>query len=371
MYFTKQEFLNFMQRYAPKEFAESYDNVGLLVDSSKDEIKKVLFALDAGLDVIDKAKELDAQLVFTHHPIMFGKGINQLGFGSRDEKIIRALIQNDIALYSAHTNLDSCKNGINDSLCTILGIKNHHSIAPQDACCHKICVFVPQDSGQKVFDAACDAGAAEHGNYSRCSFSCQGKGTFLPKGTAKPYIGKVGTFEIANEVKLEFLAPKAKIDSVVKAITDAHPYETPAIDVLKICNCDEEIGLARIGEISPITLKSFISKLKKALNIKNVRYNGETDKIIKNVAVACGSGGSMLKKAVACGADVLVSGDISHHVALEAREMGIALIDAGHYETERIILPILINSLQEYNIKLEYKTEFILYSEEKPGMFFG
>ncbi len=98
----------------------------------------------------------------------------------------------------------------------------------------KIFVTIPLSSVKNVRNAVCDAGAGVIGNYTFCTYSVKGKGTFLPNDNANPYIGKKSKFEEVKEEKLEFVCPVEKVKAVITALRKAHPYEEPAIDIVPL-----------------------------------------------------------------------------------------------------------------------------------------
>lgn len=112
-----------MEKIAPPFLKESYDNVGLMVGDKEKEVKKVLLALDCTKNVIKEAESVNADLIITHHPLLFRKPSRIVRDDLQGWKIIE-LIKNDISLYSSHTNLDSVKGGINEEIVNLLGFKN-------------------------------------------------------------------------------------------------------------------------------------------------------------------------------------------------------------------------------------------------------
>lgn len=118
-----QKICDFMEKIAPLNYAEDWDNVGLMLGDSKNEVKKVMIALDLDLNVVIAAIDKKVDMIITHHPLFF-KPIKNLNYDSEANKSICLLIKNNIAVYSAHTNLDSTKGGVNDVLCEILELKN-------------------------------------------------------------------------------------------------------------------------------------------------------------------------------------------------------------------------------------------------------
>lgn len=116
-----------MEEYAPPEFKESYDNVGLMIGDRKCEVTSILIALDCTLDVIEEAKRKNCNFILTHHPILFRKPTNITTDTLLGRKIIE-IIKNNINVYSSHTNLDSISGGVNDIIMNILELKNYKTI---------------------------------------------------------------------------------------------------------------------------------------------------------------------------------------------------------------------------------------------------
>lgn len=107
--------------FAPFDTAEGYDNVGLLVGRAEQEAHTVLVALDVTPGVIEEAKRLDAQLILTHHPLLFAPR-RDLREEDREGMLLAALIRAELSMIAAHTNFDKATGGINDALLTALGL---------------------------------------------------------------------------------------------------------------------------------------------------------------------------------------------------------------------------------------------------------
>lgn len=118
-----KDFEVYINKIAPTYLKEDFDNVGLMVGDSEDEISKILVALDGTIEVIEEAVEKKCDLIFTHHPLIFSKPSAITSKTIQGIKI-RNLIKNNIALYSAHTNLDSVNGGITDTLGRMLELEN-------------------------------------------------------------------------------------------------------------------------------------------------------------------------------------------------------------------------------------------------------
>lgn len=121
------EFLEIMQTLAPAETALDYDNVGFLVDLNED-IKKIIIGLDLTPDLIEQAIACGANLIVTHHPIMFDK-LNKIQKDDYEGFLIIELIKNGISFFAAHTNMDIAENGINDTLAKQLELNDVESFS--------------------------------------------------------------------------------------------------------------------------------------------------------------------------------------------------------------------------------------------------
>lgn len=109
----------------------------------------------------------------------------------------------------------------------------------------------------------------------------------------------------------------------------------------------DSVGLGRVGEISPTSLQDLANQLE-ALWSVSIRLVGDPTQLISTVAVVGGSGGDFVSQAKAAGADVLITGDVSYHDALDAQALGLAVLDAGHFATEKIMVQEIANYLRDH-----------------------
>ncbi|MFZ5985911.1 MAG: Nif3-like dinuclear metal center hexameric protein [Bacillota bacterium] len=336
------EIIRFLEELAPNNLAEDYDNVGLLLGNRDSAVNRVMVCLDVTSKVAAEAAEKGVDLIVSHHPVIF-KGLKRINEDDPKGRIIYNLIKNNIGVYSVHTNLDVVKGGVNNHLSMTLGLTEIKNLKKyKSEMLYKIVVFVPQDSVDLVRDAMSRAGAGWIGNYSDCSFMTKGTGTFRPLEGTNPYIGKKGNLERVDEYRLETVAPQKSLKKVVEAMTSAHPYEEVAYDIYPLEVSAKEYGMGDIGVLKePVTLNEFVKTVKEKLDVSSVRVIGSIDRKIKNVAVFCGSFDESLSGLVKSNADVLVTGDIKYHTAVDIMEMGMCVIDAGHFNTEKIIVPRL------------------------------
>jgi dinuclear metal center YbgI/SA1388 family protein len=326
-----------IEAWAPRWTAWERDNVGLQVGDQRRDVSRILVALDITDRVVDEARTKRAGLIVSHHPLLF-RPPSSVTASNEIGRIVLKLAESKIAAYAAHTNLDNAKHGVNFVLAKSLGLKNIRFLAPLGEALAKIVVFVPHDAVDRVADALSSSGAGVIGEYSSCSFRTDGKGTFRGSRTSKPSVGKAGVLEKVDEVRLEMLVPRANIVAAVAALKTVHPYEEIAYDVYPLSNENPNFGMGAVGELATgVSLRSFLDRAKKTLSAEALRYSGDPKRTIKRVAVCGGSGSELLSAAIATQADVFITADVRYHT-FHAAEGRIALVDAGHWETEHLIL---------------------------------
>lgn len=340
--------IDWMEEWAPRRMAEKWDNVGLLVGAPYREVERVLVALEVTRAVIDEALEQGAQLIITHHPL-FLEPIKVLREDTHPAALVNRLIKSGLCLYAAHTNLDVAPGGVNDLLAGLLGLSDTSPLSETgERVLYKVAVFVPVGHEEEVRRALCEAGAGWIGRYSDCAFESQGIGTFRPLEGTNPYIGEIGKLERVSEVRLETVIPGERLDQALRAMLAAHPYEEAAYDIYRLQNRLPGYGLGRVGFLPhPCTLAEFAGMVKERLGVAAVRLAGNPDRRVKKVALCGGSGMSLVSRALRSGADVYLTSDVKHHDALDALAQGLAVVDAGHYGTEQVVVPAVTRYLRE------------------------
>lgn len=240
-----------MENLAPPCLKEDYDNIGLMVGNGEKEIDKVLLALDCTKEVIEEAKSKKAEMIITHHPLIFRKPSRIVYEDLQGFKIIE-LIKNDISLYSSHTNLDSVKGGINDSIVNVLGFE---------------------------------------------------KGRIIDQSRIKGY---------------------------------------------------EDSGIGRIITLNEaISLEDLIKRVKERLKIDHLKavIAGEN---VKKIAIINGSGQDYFNQAAKMGVDCIITGDTTYHFASDYKEMGISILDPGHFSTEWIIFLEVMKQIEDKFKSIEF-----------------
>lgn len=266
-----EDVLSFLESLAPSHLAEPWDNPGLQVAASVREIQKVFVSLDPTIEAIKRAAAGRAQLLLTHHPLLFSPPTS-IDANHYPGDVVAEALTAGISVAALHTNLDAAKGGINDILAGLLDLKDVEVLEEQ-------------------------------------------------KHALEKSEGPEGAFS--------YVAPP-DFSGAARA------------------------GMGRVGNLrKPCSLAEMVVRLKRALGKETLGVVGEDDRRIFRVAVLGGSGGSLIPRAAEKRADLFLTGDVGHHHALEARTLGIALIDGGHFATENAALGLfskrLANAFREKN----------------------
>lgn len=336
-----------IENWAPKSLAYDWDPIGLQIGSHQKSVEKVMITLDVSEAVVDEAIEKEIDVIIAHHPFLFSP-LKEINIDTPRGSLIQKLIKENITVYAAHTNLDIAPDGVNDMLCDQLQIEPDDFIIHQKTGkLYKLAVYVPETNVEELRNVLSEAGAGFIGKYSHCTFQSKGEGTFKPQQGTSPHIGEIDKLTYVDEYKLETVVKEEELHSVVEKMITAHPYEEVAYDVYPLFNKGERFGLGRIGSLSKqLTLKQFTEEVKQAFMLDHVRVVGSLQKNIKKVAIIGGSGEKYIHQAKQKGADVLITGDMTFHPSQEAEEIGLAVIDAGHY-IEEVMKEATKNKLQE------------------------
>jgi dinuclear metal center YbgI/SA1388 family protein len=359
MFARGETVVQLMERLAPKHYAEPEDKIGLQVGSLRKEIRKVLVALDVTPEVAAEAGAVGAELIIAHHAVIY-RPLTHLQTDTPAGALAADLLRRDIAVYVAHTNLDTAEGGMNDWMAEALGLDGRGVLREVHTDkLYKLVVYVPKDHQEAIRSAMFSAGAGWIGNYSHCSFNVEGTGTFLPREGTNPYIGKPGKLESVSEVRVETVVPQSAQKAVVSAMLKAHPYEEVAYDLYPMDLKGRSFGLGRVGSLPEAeSLDAFAERVKRALDVPFVRVVGDGAKPIRKVAVLGGSGSRFIRNAMFAGADVLVTGDIDYHTAHDALVAGLALVDSGH-NAEKIMKAKVADWLRERLREKGYATEAV------------
>jgi dinuclear metal center YbgI/SA1388 family protein len=335
-----KDLTSFLDSAIPLSFQEGYDNAGLQVGLSDKEVASALITLDVTEEVLDEAISKSCDIIISHHPLIF-IGLKRLSGRSYTERILLKAIKQDIAIYSAHTNLDVLNSGVSRKMAEKLKLKNVKVLLPLKNKLLKLVTYIPEKHFEKVRDAIFNAGAGVIGNYDKCSFSTSGTGSFMAGENTNPYAGEKGKLHFEKEVRFETVLFSHLKGKVINALLDSHPYEEVAYDIYALENESIDEGMGCIGELSkPIEEKDFLNMLSSVFSAKGIRYSKLTGKKITRVALCGGAGGPMVNDAVASGADVFVTADVRYYSFFDAGNK-MLIADIGHYESEKFSVEIL------------------------------
>lgn len=325
------EIISRLEERFPKQNMESWDNVGLMIGDKEREIEKIQISLDVTMKVIEKAAAEGVDLIISHHPFIFSpiKDINSDTLLGR--KILK-LIENKIAVYSMHTNLDATISGLNDLVGKKLGLGEGKIIDPVKENFYKGEFYVS--------DAEKTEKITEELNKEKVSFKVE-------KGE--------------NQEKFVIMCEKEKLYSLLeklkrKSLTGEDYF------IYQLENKYVERGIGRIYSLGKREKLTDIVKLvKDKLELDSVTVSGYDieNAEIKKIAIVNGAGSSYWKKAKRMGADLLITGDLRYHEALDAKEEGMYILDAGHYESEQFFYSIIEEILNSTT-----GTEYFVFNDE-------
>lgn len=335
---------DYLESIAPIQYQESYDNSGLIVGDTGIDIHKALISLDCTEDVIDEAIEIGANLIISHHPIVFS-GLKKFNGKNYVERVVMKAIKHDIALYAIHTNLDNVKNGVNYKIAEKLGLRNIKILDPKQSLLSKLVTFAPHTHAGNIRDALFKAGAGHIGNYSECSFNAEGYGTFKGNDLTNAFVGEKNQRHQEPETRIEVLFPSRLESSLVSALKSAHPYEEVAYDIVQLSNEHQEVGSGIIAEFeNELSEVEFLKTISQKLHLQLIRHTELLNRSIKRVAICGGSGSFLLKNAISKAADAFITADYKYHQFFDS-EGRILICDVGHYESEQFTIELLLEKI--------------------------
>ncbi|MDM8524356.1 Nif3-like dinuclear metal center hexameric protein [Desulfococcaceae bacterium HSG8] len=364
---TIADIIGIMEKIAPSRLAEEWDNTGLQVGKRDWPVKTIRVALDPLPSVIVAACEQNTDLLITHHPLIF-KPLKTIDPDTPVGAAIHMAFKHRLAVFSAHTNLDSAVGGVNDLLASEIGLRDLSPLVKsREPEIYKLIVYVPVEHEQKVLTVLFDMNVGRIGEYSCCSFRSRGKGTFMPGASSKPFIGNKGKISHADESRIETVISKSDIPDIIGHIREHHPYETMAYDICPLLPPESSAGLGRVGTLEKETgLRDLALKIREKLGQVPVKFAGKEDLPVRRVALCAGSGSSLMNSFFSSRAQVYISGDLRYHDARDAEAAGRGVIDIGHFASEHLI----VNSLSERLTKMlseisaEVKVEAYLFEKD-------
>jgi len=340
-----------LESIAPLHLAADWDNVGLLAGDPAAPCRRALLTIDMTPAVLAEARRFRADLIVAYHPPLF-RPIKSLRADSREtDALVYEAVSQGRAVYALHTALDAAPGGTNDVLAALCGLSDTQPFddAPAPVRRSKVVVFVPEGDLARVSDAMFAAGAGCIGDYEQCSFSAPGTGTFFGTESTNPTVGQRGRRESAPELRVETVCPNARLGDVVAAIRTAHSYEEPAFDIYPLTAPPMPgAGMGRVGKLpARTTVRTLTSRLKRKLKLRGVEVIGDPKRPATIAAVCAGSAGRLpLESPRAQTADVIVTGELSHHDRLLFARANKTAILLGHCNSERPVLPEIKTRLQ-------------------------
>lgn len=341
---TIKDITSYLEELAPLQYAEDFDNVGLLVGNDKTEVTGIMVTLDTLETVIDEAIEKNCNLIVSFHPIIFS-GLKRLNGENYVERVVLKAIKNDIAIYAIHTALDNSNKGVSAKMAEVLGLTKTKVLLPKNGLIKKLTTYVPKDDADKVRTELLKIGAGAIGNYSDCSFNINGFGTYKGNENSNPVIGKKGKLHKESETSISVVFEDYLEKRLLKTLFKVHPYEEVAYEIVKTDNIHQQIGMGILGElVSPMDEIQFLFFLKEKFQLQCLRHSKLLDKPIKKVAVLGGSGSFGVEAAKNAEADIYISADFKYHEFYKA-ENQLIIADIGHYESEQFTKNQLVDYL--------------------------
>ena len=349
------EITNYIESVAPLAYQESYDNAGLLLGQADQEVENALISLDVTEAVVDEAIAGGFRLIIAHHPLIFS-GIKKLNGKNEVERCLLKAIRHDIAIYAAHTNLDSVHGGVNSKICEKLKLVNCKILSPVKNRLKKLVTFIPAEYALTVQQAVFAAGAGHTGNYDSCGFSLKGEGSFRGNEQSNPFAGRPGVLHQEQEVRFETIFPAHIQGKVISALVAAHPYEEVAYDIYPLDNELGTVGAGMIGELpEAMPETAFLQMVKQQFDCAVIRHSPLSGKNIRKVAVCGGAGSFLIRQAQSARADIFITGDLKYHQFFEA-EGKLVLADIGHFESEQytkeVFYELLTKKFPKFAIRL-------------------
>lgn len=359
-----------VQKIAPLHYAADWDNVGLLVGAHDWPADSILLTIDLTWEVLQEAIDKQADMVIAYHPPIFSS-LKSITDGSEKTRIILEAIKAGLSIYSPHTALDAAPGGVNDWLASAFG---EHEMTPLVAHASlpvteqkKVVTMCPANAVDVVYQAMSDAGAGLIGNYEQCAFLMKGSGMFYGTEGADPAIGEKGRVENVEETHLEMVCSDRALGRVINALRSAHPYEEPPIDIYTLApRPSDQVGQGRLVHLAQaMSMEAIIERIKIHLGVDHLKVaiGKNTPETFRRIGICPGAGESLLDEAINEDAKLFFTGEMRHHVALDAMARGCSIILAGHTETERGYLSVLKKRLKE---SIEDGTVAIAQTDRSP-----
>lgn len=343
-----EEILKHIESEFPLSLQDSFDHSGLQVGDVHQELTGVLLGLDVTEDLLREAVRKGANLIVTHHPLLFHP-LKSLTPRTYVERCTAFSVKHDLVLYAVHTNLDNAPRGLNRYWAEKAGLLpgTLRAIRPVSGYHYKLQVFVPSSYAGKVREALRESGAGRQGDYEGCSFSADGVGRFAALPGANPFVGQVGEWHEEAEEMVSVLLPKHLLSAALCAVRRVHPYEEPAFEVIPVLHDDPATGAGIIGELrESVPLETFLKGLKSWQTTSPISLSPVLHNEVKRIAYCGGAGAFLLEDAARLGADLFITGEAKYNDFHDARDLT-TLAVMGHFETEWFATEVLAEVLSE------------------------
>ena len=262
-----------MEKWAPSQTAEIWDNVGLQTGNDKQKIKSILITLDITWETLERTRKLPFPMIISHHPLIF-KPLKKLTSDNNSNKLIIEALSKNIPIFSSHTNLDIAHGGVSHALAKKIGLENISTLIPGNISLCKFVTFVPPEYTDRIIETMSSAGAGNIGNYSYCSFTVNGTSTFLPNESAKPFTGSAGNISKVSEDRIEMVVPAFSAAKVLDSLRKIHPYEEMAYDIIPLTLYDRLSGYGAIGTLkNDLEAKEFLTHVSSSLEVLNLTHS--------------------------------------------------------------------------------------------------
>ena len=354
----------------PFTWAVGGDRVGLMVGNPASRVETVLVALEVSAPVVAAARAKEAQLLLTHHPLLY----QPLSAVREDQplgELVAGLIRGGIAHAACHTNLDVAPEGVNDYLARLLELEETEVLEETGREeLYKLTVMVPAGYEDRVRRALADDQVGVIGHYAHCTFATRGQGTFLPLEGARPFRGQVATLSRAAESRLEVLVPASSLAGAIARLQAAHPYEEPAYDLYPLRNPGPSRGFGRIGNWpEPRPFSRVVDRVKEIFGVESIKIWGRPPDAVQRLAVCSGSGGDLITAAWKRGAQVYLTGEVRHHQATPGTGGKFAVLEVGHFASEVVFMPEWGRQLRGHFADAGLKVKVEVAREEAPFTF--
>jgi len=345
---TITDIIEVMEDIAPSNLAEEWDNVGLQVGSRKWPVRNVLVALDPSLEAVTEARDSEADLLITHHPLIF-KPLRSIDPDSPAGKILEIALLSRTGILAAHTNFDNVKGGTNDILAERIGLKNLEvlgEVKTREA--YKLVLHVPSFSEEAVIKILFGIDPLRMGTSPYNTIRVQDGKELSVRTPMDLHTDGTESVPGIGDVRIETVAEKKDIKTAIGLLRNHSEEIISQYDLYPVEVCEKHQGLGRVGELSePLDLVELSLQIKKQLGLKNIKIAGAPDLDIKKAAICTGSGSSMLESFFSSGAEVFISGDLRYHDARAVEEAGLGLIDIGHFASEHLAVQDLCGKLKK------------------------